>query len=157
MFGWNEKPAKAEVKHRIGGDMPARVVSVGYGQFEVTIPDDPEQDVTYKKPYGYRGRPQDTFPNMEVQDGSLTIPLDDIVSSILARVEPADIAVALWADKDVRDCFIEAMTTRYSQMNIGDADRRQFLAQVKEAVHSKALDGLAEKMAKLEYEYSGRS
>jgi hypothetical protein len=70
MFGWNEKPAKAEVKHRIGGDMPARVVSVGYGQFEVTIPDDPEQDVTYKKPYGYRGRPQDTFPNMEVQHRS---------------------------------------------------------------------------------------
>lgn len=156
MFGWNEKPSRAEVHHLIGGDNPARVVTIGYGQYEVTIPNDPEADVTYRKPSYTSGDPRQTFPNMEVRDGAMEIPLDDIVSAVLARVKPHEIAVALWADDEVRSEFIHAMATRYSEMNIGDADRRKFLAEVKEAVHSKALDRLGDAMAKLEYEYSGR-
>ena len=154
MFGWNDKPTRAEVRHIIGGENPARVVTVGYGQYEVTIPNDPEADVTYRKPYGTVGDPRQTFPNMEVRDGEMRIPLDDIVSSILARVEPTEIAVALWADDGVRNEFIDAMVTRYSEQNIGDSDRRKFLKGVKEAVHSKALDSFAGAASKLEYEFS---
>ncbi len=156
MFGWNEKATVAEVKYLIGGESPARVVTVGYGAYEVTIPNDPDGDVTYRKPREIYSDPRKTFPNMEVVDGSMRIPLDDIVSAVLARVKPAEIAVALWADEEVRSEFIYAMTERYSSMNVGDADRRKFLNEVKETVHSKALDRLGNAMAKMEYDYSGR-
>jgi hypothetical protein len=151
MFSWNERATKAEVKHLINGDNSARVVTVGYGQYEVTIPDDPEAEVTYRKLYHTYGDPRQTFPNMEIRDGSMSIPLDDIVSAILARVEPAEIAVALWADEEVRNQFVYAMTTRWSEMNVGDPDRRKFLTEVKEAVHSKALDAFANAAHKLEH------
>jgi hypothetical protein len=151
MFGWSEKPTKAEVKHLIGGENPARVVSIGHGHYEVTIPDDPEAEVTYKLPYYRSGDPRQTFPNMEVREGEMRIPLDDIVSAILARVEPVEVAAALWQDNDVKAEFMDALATRYSERGIDDGDRRKFLADVKEAVHDKALDRLAGSMASLEY------
>lgn len=156
MFGWSDKATTAKVKYHIGGDAPARVVTIGYGQYEVTIPNDPDADVTYKKPRDSRADPRHAFPNMEVVDGSMSIPLDDIVSAVLARVKPAEIAVSLWADEEVRNEFIYAMTTRYNSDNISDTDRRKFLSEVKEAVHSAALDRLAGAMAKLEYDYAGK-
>jgi hypothetical protein len=155
MFGWNDRPTKAEVKYLIGGDKPARVLMIG--QYEIRIPtDDPNADVMYTVPSRVDGNPRTAFPNMEVCDGEMRIPLDDIVSSILARVEPTDIAVALWADDDVREQFIEAMVTRYSEMNVGDADRRKVLLGLQQAVHSAALDTLAKAMASLEYNISKR-
>ena len=157
MFGWSDRPTKAEVKYLGGGESPARVVTVGWGQFEVTIPSDQDADITWKKPYGVTGDPRQTFPNMEVRDGEMRIPLEDVVSSILARVDPAEIAVALWSNDEVRAQFVEAMVTRYSEMNVGDADRRRVLDGIKEAVHSKALDILASKMASLEYSVAKQS
>jgi hypothetical protein len=154
MFGWNDRPTKVECRHRIGGDVPARVVQIG--QYAVTIPDNVEADITYTVPYHQSTEPRQAFPNMEVRDGEMRIPLDDIVGAILARVEPSEIAVALWSDEAVRDQFVYALTTRYSEMNVGDADRRKVLDQVKEAIHSKALDLLGGKMASLEYSVSKR-
>jgi hypothetical protein len=151
MFGWNDRPTKAEVRHLIGGENPARVVSIGWGQFEVTIPDDRKADITYRSPHYRSSDPRQTFPNMEVRDGEMRLPLEDVVGAILARVEPAEIAIALWANDDVRNEFMEAMVARYNERNISDADRRKFLAGVKEAVHSKALDTLASSMSSLEY------
>lgn len=157
MFNWNDRPTKAEVKHYIGGDKPARVLTIG--QYEITVPaDDPEADITYTVPSRFRDSdPRGAFPNMEVRDGEMRIPLDDIVSAILARVEPVEVAVALWANDEVRDEFVSAMVERYSQMNVGDPDRRKVLDGLQEAVHSKALDTLSSKMASLEYSVSKRS
>jgi hypothetical protein len=151
MFGWNERPTKADVKHLIGGENPARVVEVGYGHYEVTIPDDPQADITYRVPYHRRSNPRDTFPNMEIRDGEMRLPLEDIVSTILARVEPAEVAVALWQDDAVKAEFMEALARRYSERGLDDGDRREFLANVKEAVHDAALDKLASAMAGMEY------
>lgn len=151
MFGWNERPTKAEVKHRLGGENPARVVSVGHGHYEVTIPDDPEAEVTYRTPHYRSSDPRQTFPNMEVRDGEMRIPLDDIVSAILARVEPAEIAKALWQDDNVKAGFMEGLAERYSYSGLDDGDRRKFLDSVKETVHDAALDKLSSAMAGLEY------
>jgi hypothetical protein len=151
MFGWNDRPTKAELKHRIGGDSPARVVAVGYGHYEVTIPDDPEADVTYKKPYYRTGDPRSVFPGMEVRDGELRLPLEDITSIILSRVQPAEVAVALWQDDEVKAEFMDALCKRWSERGLGDEDRRKFLSDIKEAVHDEALDKLASAMSSLEY------
>ncbi len=152
MFGWDDRATKADVKHLIGGDRPARVVSIGWGQYEVTIPDDPEADVTYRKPrHHWSSDPRQTFPNMEVCDGEMRFPLDDLVSAVLARVAPAEIAPSLWQNDEVKELMMEALSVRYSEMGLDDGDRRRFLASVKEAVHSAALDKLASAMAGMEY------
>lgn len=153
MFGWNDRATKAQEKHRIGGDNPARVISIGYGEYEVTIPDDPEADVTYRRPDYRNSDPRQTFPNMEVRDGEMRIPLDDIVASVLARVEPKEIAIALWGNREVRDEFIDALVTRYSERNVGDVDRRKFLKGVNEAIHSAAIDAFAYTAQKLEHAF----
>jgi len=155
MFGWNEKPTKAEVRHCIGGDNPARVVTIGWGQYQVTIPDDPEADITYSKVRGHQ-KPTDAFPNMEVVDGAMRIPLDDVVDAILSRVDPVEIATALWANDEVREQFVYALSERYSEMNVGDKDRRKFIAQVNGAIYSKALDEAVNKLGSLEQRYGSK-
>lgn len=155
MFSWNEKPTKAEVRHRIGGENPARVVEIGWGQYKVTIPDDPEAEITYVRERGHQ-KPTDAFPNMEVVDGAMRIPLDDVVDAILSRVDPVEIATALWANDEVREQFVYALSERYSEMNVGDKDRRKFLAEVNGAVYSKALDEAVNKLGNLESRYGSK-
>lgn len=152
MFGWNDRPTKAKVRHRIGGDAPAVVYEVGRHHVTVPVADAEAEapEVTFRSDY-YGGSPREAFPNMTVCDGEMRIPFSDLVDLVLSRAEPAEIAVALWENEDVRNEFIYAMTTRYSEMNIGDADRRKFLHGVKEAVHDKAVDCLVSRLSTIEY------
>lgn len=147
MFGFSDRAAKVEPRHLIGGDRPAKVYSIG--RHEVTVYDDGE--VTCRQPYGYQGDPRRTLPNMEIIDGQVRIAMEDLIDEILARIEPEELAVSLWVNDEVKDRFMEALSTRWSQDNVGDSDRRKFLDKVKEAIHDKALDRLADAMSKMEY------
>lgn len=155
MYGWNEKPTKATTHQFIGGENPRAVYEIG--QYEVTVegssPDN-HPAVTYKHKYRQTTDPRHTLPNMEIADGEIRIPVTDLVGEALKRLEPVDLAKALWTEQEVRDEFMYCLSTRYTESGIGDADRRKFLAGVKEAVHSKALDALASAMAKCEWELS---
>ena len=150
MWDYASRPSKLTSKHQIGGDRPAKVYEVG--RHTITVYDDGE--VTAHQPYGYRGDPQSTLPNMEIIDGQIRIAMEDLIDQVLERIEPEELAVTLWANDEVRDRFMEALAERYSQDNIGDKDRRKFLDKVKEAVHSEALDKLASAVAKMEYDIS---
>ena len=147
MFGFSDRPAKAEPKSLIGGDMPAKVYSIG--RHEVTVYDNGE--VTHRVPSSNYGDPRRALPNMEIVDGQIRIALEDLIDEILARISAEELAVALWANDEVKDRFMEALADRWSDSNVGDDDRRKFLDKVKEQVHDKALDKLAEAMAKMEY------
>ena len=157
LYGWNDRPTKAHVKHFIGGDKPATVYKIG--EYEVTVPgavadgDEPPH-VTYQSEYRHTSDPRATLPNMEVRDGHIRIELTDLVSLVLSRLEPRELAETLWQDQDVRDEFMRCLTTRYNYEGIDDKERRQFLSGVKEVVHDSALDRLAGTMAKIEYETS---
>lgn len=157
MFGWSDRPTKVEVRHFIGGDNPAAVFMVG--QYEITarganIEPGVELQISYTIPSRHQeARVSATFPNIEVRDGAMVLPIEDIVEAILARVQPAEIAVALWGDSEVREQFIYALTTRWSKLNVNDADRRKVLAEIKEAIHSKALDAFAYTAQKLEHSF----
>lgn len=154
MFGWNDRPSKASVKHHIGGDEPA--VVYGIGKYEVTVPGD-EREVTYRVPSHHRTDPRSALPNMEVTDGEIRVPITDLVDEILSRIEPVELAVALWQNDEVKAEFMSCLSTRWSQMGPGDPDRRKFLADVKEAVHDKALDKLAGAMASIEHDMNRRA
>lgn len=153
-WNWNDRPTKAIVKHYIGGDDQGTVYSVG--QYEVTIPG-PEVEVTYRVPYHRQTDPRSAFPNMDVTDGEIRIPVTDMVDEVLSRIAPVELAQALWQNEDVKSEFMSNLVTRYNQMNIGDSDRRKFIEGVKETIHDKTLDRLASTMAKLEFEMDRRA
>lgn len=150
MLNWSERPTKADVKHFVGGDNPAVVYRIG--KYEVTVPG-AEVEITYRVPSDGRfGDPRDAFPNMRVEDGEVRLPVSDLVDTVLSRVEPVELAQALWTNKEVRDEFIGCMTQTYWSDDFGDEERRKFLSAVKEQVHLKAVKDLASTMGKLEYE-----
>lgn len=151
-MSWNfsNRPAKVEPMHTIGGERPARVYSIG--RHNVTVYDDGE--VTAHQPSGYQGDPRRSLPNMEIIDGQVRIAMEDLIDEILARIEPEELAVSLWAHDEVRERFMEALAERFSQDNVGDKDRRAFVDKVKEQIHDKALDDLHSVMAKMEYTIS---
>lgn len=157
-YGWNDHPTKAEVKYSVGSTEGGPVSTVyRIGKYDVTVPGS-TLDVTYRNiERADDQNPKRAFPNMNVSDGELRIPITDFVDTILTRLEPRDLAVALWQNNEVREEFMGCLTSRWSEMGITDADRRTFLREVKEEVHSKALDHLASKMAHLEYSMSRRS
>lgn len=151
MYGWNERPTKARVKHLIGGDAPAAVYSVG--KYEVTVPGQ-EVEVTYRVPYYTNSDPRRTLPNMEITDGEIRIPVTDLVDEVLSRLDPVELARALWQNDEVKAEFLDCLAERWRQEGIEDGDRRKFLTKIKEAIHSKSVDALASSAAKLEWTFS---
>lgn len=163
MYGWNESPVKGQLKHFIGGDNPRAVFEIGEYIVEIatTIDGDLtvgdavhyiEPVVTYRSKHRHETNPRTTLPNMEVSDGQIRIELTDLVGLVLSRLEPVDLARALWSNDDVKAEFMDLLVTRYNESGIGGTERRKFLHGVQAAVHSKALDVLSGHMAKLEYE-----
>lgn len=123
-----------------------------YGAFEYRVPAGTPVTREHKQ-RNYRTDntdPRSTFPNMEVTDGALVLPITDIIDEIIARADPVDLAEALWQHEEVRERFIECMSERYTQGGIEDKDRRALLAKVGAVVHGQALDRLADAMVGLE-------
>ncbi|MFC6792731.1 hypothetical protein ACFQE0_26125 [Methylobacterium komagatae] len=79
------------------------------------------------------------------------------MDTVLSRIEPAEIARALWANDEVKAAFMDCLADRWCEGGIDDKDRRAFLARVQEAVHGAALDRLAKQMAEAEYELTRRA
>lgn len=149
MYGWDQAPTKLEAKHLIGGDKPAAVFDLG--SYEITIAGE-EPQVTYRHKYRRESTdPRCTLPNMDIDDGEIRIPITDLVGEVLSRLEPADLARALWSEQSVRDEFTKAMTSRYMEGGVEDADRRKLLHGIQREVHSTKLDQLADLMATQEY------
>jgi hypothetical protein len=147
-YGWHEHPTKAAVKHFVGGDEPRVVYAIG--QYEVTVPG-AEVAITYRVPSHASADPRQSFPNMEVRDGEIRLPVVDLVSEVLSRLDPIELAQALWQNDEVKAAFVDCMVERYSQQGVDDADRRKVLLGLKETVHSVALDKLASAAASMEY------
>ena len=131
-----------------------------YGAVEFRVPAGTpvtQQDTRWTADYR-SSDPRNTLPNMKVRDGAIAIPLADLVVEIIARSEPAELAKALWNESDdVKDEFIYCLSNRYSEGGVDDADRRKFLAKVQTAIHSKALDRLADAMSAQEHEARNRA
>lgn len=163
MYGWNESPVKGQLRHFIGGEKPRAVFEIGEYVVEIATTIDGDLTageavhyvkpvVTYRSKHRHETNPRATLPNMEVSDGQIRIELTDLVGIILSRLEPVDLARALWSNEEVKSELMDLLVTRYNQSGIGDAERRKFLHGVQEAVHSKAQDVLSGHMQKLEYE-----
>jgi hypothetical protein len=162
MYGWNERSTKAKLKHFAGGDQPRAVFEIGEYEVEIgtTVSGKDEHGsdryaepaVTYRSKYRHTTDPRATLPGLEISDGQIRIELTDLVGLVLSRLEPADLARALWSDSNVRDEFMRCLSERYASDDFDDGDRRKFLAAVKETVHQATVDKLASIMSTKEFD-----
>ena len=157
MYGWNSSPTKAQETTRLNNaDGTHRATVYNVAGYDVVVAVD--GGVTYAYRAHSTSDPIQTFPNMEIRDGEMRLPITDIVGEILKRIDPCDLAQALWTESETaREKFMDALAFRWSREGVDDGDRRKFIDKVKNAVHEKALDRLADKMALLEYAISKRS
>jgi hypothetical protein len=146
-FGFMDRPTKA--RQITKGETPTYEV----GRHTVTV--HPDGSLTYSSNSYRSADPRKTFPNMEVTDGKLEIPIEDMVDLILTRIDPVELAESLWSHEDVRAAFIETFTDHYRGV-FTPAERRAFLSEVKEAIHSPRLDELANSMRDMEHNLSIR-
>lgn len=153
-YNWSDRPTKAVSRSLIGGDTPAAVFRIG--KYDVTVPGEDRDDITYRVSYHSQTNPRSTLPNMDISDGEIRIPLSDLVDETLSRLDPVELAQALWSNKEVREAFCDALTGGWNS-EFTDQERRRVLRELKEAVHSTAQDKLAASMAKLEYDVSKRA
>lgn len=153
LYGWNDHPTKATLKHYLGGEKPAAVYEVGHS-YMITISgvvEGAEPEVTYVHKSNQTSDPRQTLPNMDIRDGEIRIPMTDLVAEALKRLVPSELAQALWQDEDVRREFMYCLKTRYSEGGIEDKDRREFLREIKEAIHDKEVGDLAGVLSGMEF------
>lgn len=159
MYGWNTSPTKAEPRYHIGEEGSEDAAAVyEIGSYEITVRAH-DGGVTYRHARDRRASdPRAVLPHMTVQDEAISIPITDLVATILSRLDPEALAVALWSENErVRARFVECLVERHNQDGIGDTERRKVLAGVRGAIHSAAVDSLADTMHSLELEYVKRA
>jgi hypothetical protein len=167
MYGWNDRPTKAKLKGFAGGDQPRAVFEIGEYVVEISTTASEKDEhgneryaepaVTYRSQYRHTTDPRATLPGTEIRDGQIRIELTDLVALVLTRLEPVELARALWSNADVRKEFMRCLSDRYASDDFSDADRSDFLAEVKQTVHDTALKKLASYIATLEYNVSFRA
>jgi hypothetical protein len=87
---------------------------------------------------------------IEVKDGELRLPLEDLIPQVLDRLDIRDLSEMICADRDARRAVLDALANRYNDHSVSDDDRRHWLAKVQSAVHDTKLDALTTYMAGVE-------
>ena len=124
-------------------------------EYSIVVWDDGE--VTAQRKRHVSSSPERHFPNMSVGDGAITLPIEDLVSFVLARITARELAEGLLTDAETRVAMVAAMARRWSSPGFEDSDRRAFLAAVRAQVHSVALDAAVERLVSAEREARARN
>jgi hypothetical protein len=145
-FNFSSRDTKAK---QIGdGDAPTFEV----GQYIVTRHAD--GSLTYKDRWRQPSTdPRHTLPNLSITDGKMEILIEDLVDTMLTRIEPVELAHGLWTNEDVRAEFIEVFVLTYLN-EFTDGERRKFLTKVKEVVHSTEIGQLISTMTNMEHDFA---
>lgn len=144
---YQDRPSTLKVEHEIvNGDRKGTVHSLN--EFDITVWEDGE--VTAKRKYYASTDPGKHFPNMSVSDGAITLPIEDLVGFILARITAEELAEGIMADDEARAALVYKMAERYSSPTFMDGDRREFLAKVQQQVYAEAIGRAVERLNKSE-------
>jgi hypothetical protein len=134
---YNDRPATLKVDHETQiGERKGTVHSLN--DFDITVWEDGE--VTAKRKYYTNTDPGKHFPNMSVSEGSINFPIEDLVSFILDKITPAELADGIMADDEAREALVEKMSERYASPEFTDKDRRAFLTKVQQQIHAVSID-----------------
>ncbi|MDO9416990.1 hypothetical protein [Pararhizobium sp.] len=152
---YNDRPSTLKVDHDVETNMEIDLDGLkvtksrkgtvhSLNEFDITVWADGE--VTAKRKYYASTDPGKHFPNMTVSDGAINFPIEDLVSFILDRVTPEELADGIIADDEARAGLVEKMAERWSEPGFDDADRRKFLTKVQQQVHAKSIDRAIERL-----------
>ena len=151
---YQDRPSTLKVEHEIvNGDRKGTVHSLN--EFDITVWED--GDVTAKRKYYASGDPGKHFPNMSVNDGAITLPIEDLVGFILERISAEELAEGIMADDEARAALVYKMSERYSSPTFTDQDRRQFLTNVQQQIHAEAIGRAVERLNKAEEGHRSRN
>jgi len=140
---YNDRPSTLKVDHEIqNGDRKGTVHSLN--DFNITVWGDGE--ITAQRKHYVSTDPGKHFPNMTVSDGSINFPIEDLVSFVLDRVTPEELADGIMADDEARAGLVYKMSERYASPGFEDDDRRAFLTKVQAQVHAKSIDRAIERL-----------
>lgn len=152
---YNDRPSVLKVDHEVQTNMEIdlecekvtksrRGTVHSLNDFDITVWEDGE--VTAKRKYYASTDPGKHFPNMSVSDGAITLPIEDLVSFILDRITPRELAEGIMADDEAREALVDKMAERYASPGFEDTDRRSFLTKVQQQVHAKSIDRAIERL-----------
>lgn len=162
---YQDRPSTLKVEHTIETNMvidiegesvtrPRKGTVHSLNEFDITVWEDGE--VTARRKYYTRTTPEATFPNMEVADGTISLPIEDLVSCILARISAKELAEGILPDDEAREALVEAMAERYRSPGFEDDDRRTFLTKVQQQVYADAIGRAVERLNKAEEGHRAR-
>lgn len=150
---YQDRPSTLKVEHEIvNGERKGTVHPLN--EFDITVWEDGE--VTARRKYYVKSDPQGTFPNMSVCDGSINLPIEDLVSFILARISPEELAEGIIEDDEARAALVYKMAERYSSPTFIDGDRREFLTKVQQQIYAEAIGHAIERLNKAEEAHRNR-
>ncbi|HEY0124998.1 MAG TPA: hypothetical protein VGC14_25190 [Rhizobium sp.] len=152
---YNDRPSTLKVDHNVQTNMDVdldgeKVTKSRNGtvhslnDFDITVWEDGE--VTARRKYYAKTDPGKHFPNMSVSDGSINLPIEDLVSFILDRITPEELAEGILADDEARAALIYKMAERYASPGFEVADRRDFLTKIQVQIHAVAVDRAIERL-----------
>jgi len=150
---YQDRPSTLKVDNEITyNDRKGAVHSLN--EYNITVWQDGE--VTAQRKYYAKSDPSSTFPNMTVSDGSINLPIDDLVEFLLARITPAELAEGLMENDEAREALVYKMSERFSSPTFLDGDRRTFLTKVQQQVYAEAIGRAVERLNKAEEAHRSR-
>lgn len=140
---YQDRPSTLKVDHAINDNgREGKIHSLN--EFDITVWSDGE--VTARRKYYATSDPSRTFPNMSVDGGSINLPIEDLVSFLLARITPAELADGIIGDDEARAALVDKMAERYDTPGFTDDDRRAFLTKVQQQVYAVAVDNAIKRL-----------
>lgn len=144
---YQDRPSTLKVENKI--EYNGRKGTVyALNECNVTVWEDGE--VTAQRKYYAKSEPASTFPNMTVSDGSINLPIDDLVVFLLARITPEELAEGIISDDEARTALLDKLAERYNEPGFTDSDRRSFLTKVQQQVYAEAISRAIERLNKVE-------
>ncbi len=151
---YQDRPSTLKIEHEtVNNERKGTVHSLN--EFNITVWEDGE--VTAQRKYYAKSDPQSTFPNMTVSEGSINLPIDDLVEFILARITPEELAEGLMQDDEARAALVYKMAERHSSPTFIDGDRREFLTKVQQQIYAEAIGRAVERLNKAEEGHRSRN
>lgn len=144
---YQDRPSTLKVENKI--EYNGRKGTV-YSLNEVNITVWEDGEVTAQRKYYAKSEPASTFPNMTVNDGSINLPIEDLVVFLLARITPLELAEGIISDDEARTALIDKLAERYNEPGFTDADRRAFLTKVQQQIYAEAIGHAVERLNKAE-------
>ena len=147
MFSLN-RSSKVDMRSEENG---VKIYEIGRHLVEVH----PDGEIRYRTAHRDRMNPRDAFPNMDVSDGVLRIPLEDVVEAVVNRADPVDLANALWSDENVREALMDEMASAYGSI-VSQAQKEKFLSKIQEAVYAEALTKATNAVMGFEHKFGSK-